>query len=134
MRNINGLNERDLNVLNALWAADRPLTTTDILRAAPDTTQSTVIAVTRKLLDDGLVEVQGTAYSRTVHARTYVPTEASKNAVVSTLAYQYGLMRDIISVPEACRILMDVETNPKDRAYSIKQLRAILDDLERGDS
>ena len=53
------LNPRELDVLNILWSTDKEMTSTDIVNEMRGLTQSTVIAVLRKLAKDGFVEVAG---------------------------------------------------------------------------
>ena len=57
------MNKRELDVLNILFASESEMTSTDICNVQRDLTQSTVIAVLRKLLIDGLVEVAGVTHS-----------------------------------------------------------------------
>ena len=72
------LNQRELDVLNILWKSEEPMTSTEIVNEMRGLTQSTVIAVLRKLLKDNLVEVCGVTHSGKVLSRTYRPTEASR--------------------------------------------------------
>ena len=76
------LNKRELDVLNILFASESEMTSTDICNVQRDLTQSTVIAVLRKLLIDGLVEVAGVTHSGKVLSRTYRPTPEAKAAVI----------------------------------------------------
>lgn len=69
------LNPRELDVLNILWKSEEAMTSTDIVNEMRGLTQSTVIAVLRKLLKDDLVEVCGVTHSGKVLSRTYRPTE-----------------------------------------------------------
>ena len=57
------LNPRELDVLNILWSTDKEMTSTDIVNEMRGLTQSTVIAVLRKLAKDGFVEVAGVTHS-----------------------------------------------------------------------
>ncbi len=75
------LNPRELDVLNVLWSTDREMTSTDIVNEMRGLTQSTVIAVLRKLTKDGFVEVAGVTHSGKVLSRTYRPTEQSKDYI-----------------------------------------------------
>lgn len=76
------MNKRELDVLNILFRSEREMTSTDICNVQRDLTQSTVIAVLRKLLKDNLVEVAGVTHSGKVLSRTYRPTPEAKKAVL----------------------------------------------------
>ena len=51
------LNPRELEVLKILHASEQPLTSTQIVRAGEELTQSTVQAVLRKLMANGMIEI-----------------------------------------------------------------------------
>lgn len=94
--------ERELDVLNVLFKGARPMTATEIIeeREERGLTQSTVTAVLRKLLNQGLVEVAGITYSGRVLARQFVPTEKAKEAVLKGFVDNYMLFKDVISLNE----------------------------------
>ena len=83
------MNPRELDVLNILWKSDEPMTSTDIVNEQKGLTQSTVIAVLRKLLKDELVEVSGVTHSGKVLSRTYRPTEASREIILENFQNDY---------------------------------------------
>ncbi len=90
------LNPRELDVLNILWRTDEPMMATDIVNARLGLTQSTVTAVLRKLLNEGLVEVVGIEHSGKVLGRTYRPTEISKDIVLNSFLELYGAFINVI--------------------------------------
>lgn len=57
------MNQRELDVLEVLWNTNTEMTATDIVNTRKGLTQSTVIAVLRKLTSDGLVDVAGVTHS-----------------------------------------------------------------------
>lgn len=105
------MNQRELEILNILWSAwnreEKALMAMDIVLAGMHNglTQSTVTAVLRKLLNQGLIEVDGFTTSGKVLSRTYKPTPDSKEALLSYFTSQYNLFRDIISIDELCTAL-----------------------------
>lgn len=75
-------NTRDLDVLSILLNSSEPMTSTDIVNCGDkQLTQSTVIAVLRKLLKDGYVEVAGVTHSGKVLSRIYVATESAREDI-----------------------------------------------------
>lgn len=103
---LNVLNARELDVLNILWKSGKPMTSTDIVNEMRGLTQSTVIAVLRKLLGDKLVEVCGVTHSGKVLSRTYRPTEQSKRELMDNFLTLYGKFCAVVPAEElAARIL-----------------------------
>lgn len=94
------MNERELDVLNILWKSEEPMMATDIVEKQSDLTQSTVTAVLRKLLKNGLVEVVGITHSGRVLSRTYRPTEKSKVIILDHFVKQYSLFKDVVELDE----------------------------------
>lgn len=73
---------RELEVLNIICAAKKPMTSTDIVNEKRCLTQSTVIACLRNLTKAGAVRIDGVTYSGKVLSRTYVPGENAKASVL----------------------------------------------------
>lgn len=96
------LNQRELDVLEILWKAGEPLIATEIVVGdrSRELTQSTVTAVLRKLLNGGLVEVDGVKHSGKVLSRCYKPTEKSKEAILDNIAMMYESVKSIVTVDE----------------------------------
>ncbi len=125
------LNPRELDVLNILWKTGNAMTSTDIVNEMRGLTQSTVIAVLRKLLKDGLVEVDGVTHSGKVLSRTYRPTEASKDIIMSNFATDYASFKDVITQSDICAAILHVEERPEKLKSEIKKLRGIISDCEK---
>ena len=126
------LNQRDLDVLAILFSAEKSLTATEIVEYKRGLTQSTVTAVLRKLLKDGLVEVDGVTHSGKVLSRTYKSSEKSLQAVTDYFVKMYGMFADVVSMSDMCRCIFgidseNVEINKKEMA----QLKKFLKEYER---
>lgn len=125
------LNPRELDVLNILWKTDEPMTSTDIVSEQRGLTQSTVIAVLRKLLNENLVEVAGVTHSGKVLSRTYRPTEESRKVIMDNFAGDYASFKNVVSESELCAAILGVEQNPELVKTEISKLKEILADYER---
>ena len=121
------MNPRELDVLNILWKTDNPMTSTDIVNEQKGLTQSTVIAVLRKLLKDGLVEVAGVTHSGKVLSRTYRPTEESKKVIMDFFVDGYFNFNNVISKSDICAAILEIEQNPDQMRSEISKLIEILD-------
>lgn len=125
------MNPRELDVLNILWKTDEPMTSTDIVNEQKGLTQSTVIAVLRKLLKDGLVEVAGVTHSGKVLSRTYRPTEESRDLILQNFQNDYRNFCNVIPKSSLCAAILEIDENPTKAKEEIKKLKAILADFEK---
>lgn len=125
------LNPRELDVLNILWRSEEAMTSTDIVNEMRGLTQSTVIAVLRKLLKEGLVEVDGVTHSGKVLSRTYRPTAASKEIIMDNFAADYASFKDVIAQSDICAAILHVEEHPDRLKAEIKKLKSIISDCEK---
>lgn len=125
------LNQRELDVLNILWKTDDPMTSTDIVNEQRGLTQSTVIAVLRKLLKDDLVEVAGVTHSGKVLSRTYRPTPASRDVIMNNFAGDYASFKNVISKSDLCAAILGIEQSPDQMKAEIAKLKNILKDYEK---
>lgn len=124
------LNQRELDVLNILWKSEEPMTSTDIVNEMRGLTQSTVIAVLRKLLKDNLVEVCGVTHSGKVLSRTYRPTEASREVILNNFATDYANFRNVISKSDICAAILHVDQSPEKMKAELEKLKDIIADYE----
>ena len=125
------LNPRELDVLNILWKSDEPMTSTDIVNEQRGLTQSTVIAVLRKLLNDDLVEVVGVTYSGKVLSRTYRASEKSRKVIMDNFANDYASFKNVVTKSEMCAAILGVEQNPEQLRAEVSKLKDILADFEK---
>ena len=125
------LNPRELDVLNILWKSGEAMTSTDIVNEMRGLTQSTVIAVLRKLLKEGLVDVDGVTHSGKVLSRTYRPTEASRDIIMENFATDYASFKDVITQSDICAAILHVEEKPEKLKAEIKKLKTIISYCEK---
>ena len=125
------LNPRELDVLNILWKIDKPMTATDIVSEQKGLTQSTVIAVLRKLLQDELVEVTGVTYSGKVLSRTYRASEKSRKVILDNFADGYSSFKNVVTKSEMCAAILCIEQNSEQLKTEISKLKEILADFEK---
>lgn len=102
------LNQREIDVLNILWLAREPMTCSDIVAEKRDLTQNTAIAVIRKLLSAGLINIHGTTYCGRVLGRTYVPAPESKQVILQDFVDRYASIKGVIPLSELIEELRDV--------------------------
>ena len=125
------LNPRELDVLNILWSTDKEMTSTDIVNEMRGLTQSTVIAVLRKLAKDGFVEVAGVTHSGKVLSRTYRPTESSKEYITQHFTEDYASFTNVISQSDMCAAILHINSTPEKTKSEISKLKSIIADYEK---
>lgn len=125
------LNRRELDVLNILWKTDVAMTSTDIINEMCGLTQSTVIAVLRRLLKEGLVEVSGVTHSGKVLSRTYRPTVASRDVIMDHFAADYAQFKEVIAQSDLCAAILHVDEEPGKLKAEIKKLKGFLSEWEK---
>lgn len=125
------LNPRELDVLNILWKSEVSMTSTDIVNEMRGLTQSTVIAVLRKLLKDGLVDVDGVTHSGKVLSRTYRPTEASREIIMNNFATDYANFTNVISKADLCAAILHVDQSPENMKKELAKLKKIIAKYEK---
>lgn len=125
------LNPRELDVLNILWKSEEAMTSTDIVNEMRGLTQSTVIAVLRKLLQDELVEVCGVTHSGKVLSRTYRPTETSREVILENFASDYKSFKNVVSKSDICAAILHVDQSPEKMKNELDKLKDIIADFER---
>lgn len=125
------LNPRELDVLNILWKFNKDMTSTDIVNEQRGLTQSTVIAVLRKLLKDDLVEVAGVTHSGKVLSRTYRPTETSKEVIKNNFTNEYANFKNVISKSDLCTAILGVEQGKEEMKSEISKLKKVIANLEK---
>lgn len=124
------LNPRELEVLKILHASETPLTSTQIVRAGEDLTQSTVQAVLRKLMANEMIEVQGVTHSGNVLSRTFGATEKSKDILTQRFLDSYKDYRKIISIRKAVEGMLDMEEDEEKREEVIRSIERIVDEIK----
>ncbi|MCM1120743.1 MAG: MarR family transcriptional regulator [bacterium] len=125
------LNPRELEVLKILHDSDRALTSTEIVNAGAELTQSTVQAVLRKLLAAELVEVQGVTHSGNVLSRTFGTTAKSKEVLTQKFFDDYKAFSSIISKTQALAGMFAMDEDLSDRDQEIAEIEALLAELKK---
>ena len=121
------IHPRELEILNILWNSDVALTSADIIEEGNRLSQSTVQAVLRKLLNEGLVQVEGVTHSGNVLSRTYKPTEASRDVITKQFVNNYSDIQNIVSKRSIFAAMLNMETDSDKRKAEIEDLKKMLD-------
>ena len=101
------LNNRELEVIGIIGTAGRPLTSTEIVNAGKELTQSTVQAVLRKLQATGYVEAVGVTHSGNVLSRTFVITDVGRAGLLEDMVSRYRKISGAVSLQEVIGALQD---------------------------
>lgn len=99
------MNLREIEVLNVVCGADEPLTSTDIVNGKKGLTQSTVIAVLRKLVEQKAVRVAGITHCGKVLSRTYEPGDEAKEVIKKYYLEDFAMTDKILSADELAELV-----------------------------
>ena len=120
------LTSREVDIMNILWASEKPLIASEIADSRPDLTVNTVQAVLRKLLKYQLIEVADIVYSGTVLSRSYRPTITSEEFALHEVTSDYLAFQKTLSKP-----LLDTEKDPVKTRETIDELQKMLDEYKK---
>ena len=99
------MNTRELEVLNIIFASGKPMTSSDIVRCNLELTQSTVIAVLRKLSALEMVSVDGVTHSGKVLSRQYVPGPKAREKIENYYLKEFEKTKDILSANDLLELI-----------------------------
>ncbi|MBU5255778.1 BlaI/MecI/CopY family transcriptional regulator [Tissierella praeacuta] len=122
------LTNRELDILNILWTAEKPLLASDIPRIDNSISINTAQAVLRKLLKKNLIEVADIVYSGTVLSRSYQPTISSNDFSLQQFVKQFQNLNKSISIPSIVATLLEHEKNEK---IVIEELEKMLKERKK---
>ncbi|MGJ0846273.1 BlaI/MecI/CopY family transcriptional regulator [Tissierella praeacuta] len=122
------LTNRELDILNILWTAEKPLLASDIPKIDNSISINTAQAVLRKLLKKNLIEVADIVYSGTVLSRSYQPTISSNDFSLQQFVKQFQNLNKSISTPSIVATLLEHEKNEK---IVIEELEKMLKERKK---
>ncbi len=125
------LTKRDMDILHILWEGEEAMTASQIVSVMEGLTMNTVQAVLRKLLKNGLVEVEKIVYSGTVLSRSYRPTMSETNFEVSSFCGKYRKMKKRSPVSSVMAALLGSVDNQQVTQKEIEDLEAMLEQYKR---
>lgn len=99
------MSNRELDVLNVLFHAEKPVGVGEIVKKSGSLTQSTTSAIIRSMLNKGYVELAGSAWSGNVPCRIYSPTEKAKEAILEHMVDLYGRCCNVFTIAELMEYL-----------------------------
>lgn len=125
------LTSRDMDILNALWESEEPMTASMIVQSISGITMNTVQAVLRKLLKNHLIEVADIVYSGTVLSRCYRTTITEEEFLLDKMTYEYQSVNKKVSKTSIFAALIADEDNPERLQQDISQMQAFLDEYKK---
>lgn len=124
------IHPRELEILNILWNSETAMTSADIIAKGNDLSQSTVQAVLRKLLKEGLILVEGVTHSKNVLSRTFKPAEASRELIKEQFVNNYFDIQNIVSKQSIFAAMLTMEKDSSKRKSEINDLKMMLDQFQ----
>lgn len=129
---IGSLTNRDMDVLEILWNAETSLTVTQIVANGDESlTINTVNAVVRKLLKMGLIEIAEIVYNNTSLCRSFTPTAAARETILSFFASEFDRFHSQISTSSLVAALLDTEKDQAKRKAELQELEQYLEEYRK---
>ncbi len=101
------MNQRELDVLKAMYDAGKEMTSTDIVNAVPDLMQSTTITVMRTMKNKGVIEPGGLQSTRRGFVQQYRPTEKAREALMEYFTEMYRSFKDAVLPADMCAVILE---------------------------
>mgnify|MGYP000030780497 FL=1 len=101
------MNQRELDVLKAMYDAGKEMTSTDIVNVVPDLMQSTTITVMRALKNKGVIEPGGLQSTRRGFVQQYRPTEKGREVLMEYFTEMYRSFKDAVLPGDMCAAILE---------------------------
>lgn len=124
---------RELEVLETMWKAGRPLSGTEIIGLSPDKTwkESTIHIILKSLVKKSLIENDGFTQTSTNIAKTFSPLlsadEYLANQISGSKIYKN---RDRVSFGSIVATLLKQADNENEKKTLVDELRKIIDETD----
>ncbi len=125
------LNTRDMEIILILGNAERPLTSSQIVRAGDGLTQSTVQAVMRKLLSNELVEINGVTHSGNVLSRTFGVTDKGRKTIEQKMINDFATYGSLVNKKAVIAGLLATESDASKKKKDIADIEKLLNELKK---
>lgn len=122
------LTNREVDILNILWNAEKPLIASEIVKFDDTLTINTVQSVLKKLMNKKLIEVSDIVYSGTVLCRSYKPTVDSKEFTLNQFVTQFQNSQKTLKLPVFISAMLEIE---EDEEAAIQELEKILEERKK---
>lgn len=100
------MNRRELDILKAMFDAGKEMTSTDVVNAVPDLTQSTAITVMRVLKNKGVIEPGELQSTKRGFVQQYRPTEKAKEVLMDYFMETYRSFKDAVLPGDMCAVIL----------------------------
>lgn len=116
---------KELDVLQALWRAKKPLTASGIVRDNPELSINTVQVVLKHLTSNKLIKVADIVYSGTVLSRAYEPVLTKGRYVIDYILENPGidtiLFSEAVNSESDLKVIEECERLLKERRQQLAQ-------------
>lgn len=94
---MNKLSRREMDIMNILWNAGKPLTASGIAQHEEGLSINTVQVVLKNLLKKSFIRVADIVYSGTVLSRAYEPMMGHADYISDEVLENEGLSQDVVT-------------------------------------
>lgn len=122
------ITKRERDVLEVLWASDKPLLASDIPQINTSLSISTVQLALRNLLSKKVIEVAGIVHSGTVLSRSYRPLISKEDFISNEIIRNF---KDLDKAITTKNIVTTLLQNEKNETETIKDLEKLLEERKK---
>lgn len=116
------LSKRELDVMNVLWEANKPLIASEIPKANTNLSINTVQAVLKKLLRKGFIKIDDIVHSGTVLTRSYLPAITPDEYALKYVKSEIFPFGKFLSKPQLVNTLFDDTENTDSLIEELEEL------------
>lgn len=121
------LTRRELDIMNILWDASKPLVASEFIKSNPALSISTVQTVLKKLVSKKFIEVDSIVYSGTVLTRSYRYLVSKKDYEKQALsASVLALKENNMTLSAFATAFFDLEKNNKKALAELEKLEEMI--------
>lgn len=120
------LSDRQLEIMNILWAEARPMIASDIVSRKEDLQVNTVQAALRSLIKKKYIEVAEIVYSGNVLSRSYKPIISKEEYINNTcgeiqkMSSSHSILAAFVEKEEDTKVLEELEKLIQERKREIE--------------
>lgn len=120
--------DRERDILDVLWASDKPLLASDIPKINASLSISSVQLALRNLLSKKIIEVADIVHSGTVLSRSYRPLISKEDFISNEVISKFANLDKTLTTRNIVATLLKHEKNESE---TIKELEKLLEERKK---
>lgn len=127
-----GLNDKELQILKIIKEKGGPITSSEIMKIAPEFNKNIVQPSLRTLLSLNLIRVEDTIIEVNIVSRRFVMTEDAPRILGEMFFEEYKSLENLAGKENLFAALITTDKKDKSGRITASSLRRLLDDMKEG--